>query len=203
MGFTAPDGSTPEYNQTYTTQMENMLLQIPEVSRTVHQTGSGRGSISVQLKPWEERTRKTQDIIQDVQKQFRENITGGQGNDLISGDGSFNLLDGGAGNDTLTGGAGADVFVFNNILDGRDTITDFAAGTDKLDLTAIATTLRTTYGASGDLLANGYVRLVDTANGVEVRIDTDGTAGAASPIALVLLKGVSASQIVASRDLML
>jgi multidrug efflux pump len=78
VGFTAPDGSTPEYNQAYTTQMEAMLLNIPEVSRTVHQTGSGRGSISVQLKPWEERTRKTQDIIQDVQKQFRETITGGQ-----------------------------------------------------------------------------------------------------------------------------
>ncbi len=78
VGFTAPDGSTPEYNQTYTVQMENMLLDIPEVSRTSHQTGAGRGSISVQLKPWEERTRKTQEIIQDVQKQFRETITGGQ-----------------------------------------------------------------------------------------------------------------------------
>ena len=78
VGFTAPDGSTPEYNQAYTVQMENMLLRIPEVERTVHQTGSGRGSISVQLKPWEERSRKTQDIIQDVTKQFRENITGGQ-----------------------------------------------------------------------------------------------------------------------------
>ena len=78
VGFTAPDGSTPEYNQTYTVQMENMLLNVPEVERTVHQTGSGRGSISVQLKPWEERTRKTQDIMQDVQKQFRDNITGGQ-----------------------------------------------------------------------------------------------------------------------------
>jgi multidrug efflux pump len=79
VGFTAPDGSTPEYNQAYTVQMENILLNnYPEVARTVHQTGSGRGSISVQLTPWEDRTRKTQDIIQDVQKQFRENITGGQ-----------------------------------------------------------------------------------------------------------------------------
>ena len=130
-------------------------------------------------------------------------ITGTTGRDTLVGTAGDDRITGLAGADTLTGGAGADVFVFNNILDGRDTITDFAAGTDKLDLTAIATTLRTTYGASGDLLANGYVRLVDTANGVEVRIDTDGTAGAASPIALVLLKGVSASQIVASRDLML
>ena len=95
------------------------------------------------------------------------------------------------------------MFVFNGIRDGRDTITDFAAGTDKLDLKAIANTLRTSHGASGDLIASGHVRLIDTTAGVEIRIDTDGMAGTSSPIALVLLKGVSAAQIVASRDLLL
>ena len=130
-------------------------------------------------------------------------ITGTAGRDTLTGSAGDDRITGLAGADTLTGGAGADVFVFNDIRDGRDTITDFVAGTDKLDLKAIANTLRTTYGATGDLVASGHVRLIDTAAGVEIRIDTDGTAGASSPIALVLLKGVSASQIVASRDLLL
>ena len=115
VGFTAPDGSTPEYNQTYTTQMENMLLQIPEVSRTVHQTGSGRGSISVQLKPWEERTRKTQDIIQDVQKQFRENITGGQ----ATANATRGISSGGGGGGRGGGGGGGGNSV-QVVLQGSD-----------------------------------------------------------------------------------
>ena len=45
------------------------------------------------------------------------------------------------------------------------------------------------------------VRLVDTASGVSVQIDADGNAGTGVPRALVLLQGVSASQIVAARDL--
>lgn len=130
-------------------------------------------------------------------------INGTAGRDTLTGTAGDDRINGLLGADTLTGGAGADVFVYTDIRDGRDTINDFAPGTDKLDLTAIASTLRTSYGAAGDLVAGGYVRLVNTANGVEVRIDTDGTAGASSPIALVLLKGVSAAQIVASRDLLL
>jgi Ca2+-binding RTX toxin-like protein len=47
-------------------------------------------------------------------------ITGGAGNDLLSGLGDADLLDGGAGNDTLTGGDGADTLVGG-------------AGSDRLD----------------------------------------------------------------------
>jgi serralysin len=43
------------------------------------------------------------------------------------------LLDGGTGNDTLTGGSGTCTFVFRPGY-GRDTITNFFSGTDKLDL---------------------------------------------------------------------
>ena len=37
-----------------------------------------------------------------------ENVTGGDGNDTLSGDGAANILSGGLGNDTLRGGGGAD-----------------------------------------------------------------------------------------------
>lgn len=60
-------------------------------------------------------------------------IAGKDGNDTLDGMGGDDRIIDGAGVDTMTGGAGADVFVF--IDDGRmDTITDFEAGTDKIDL---------------------------------------------------------------------
>jgi Ca2+-binding RTX toxin-like protein len=40
-----------------------------------------------------------------------ENVTGGSGNDTLTGDAGVNVLTGGAGNDTLDGGAGADTMV--------------------------------------------------------------------------------------------
>ena len=55
------------------------------------------------------------------------------GNDTLNGGAGNDILFGGAGNDTLTGGAGADQFVFlANSNSGKDVITDFEAGTDKV-----------------------------------------------------------------------
>jgi multidrug efflux pump len=80
VSFTSPDGSTPEYNMSYTRQMEAILLEMPEVQRTIHRAGAGRSGISVALTPWEERTRKTQEIIDEVRTRFARSITGGQAN---------------------------------------------------------------------------------------------------------------------------
>ncbi len=60
-------------------------------------------------------------------------ITGGSGADTISG---------GGGADTITGGGGADVYVIAAVAESpagaaRDVITDFAVGTDRIDLRAI------------------------------------------------------------------
>nr|WP_319385643.1 M10 family metallopeptidase C-terminal domain-containing protein [uncultured Roseibium sp.] len=89
-----------------------------------------------------------------------ENAIGGSGNDTISGNVLANdlkglggndsldgkdgndVLHGGAGRDTLTGGAGSDTFVFEegdtgNSFSTWDQITDFVAGLDLLDLSAI------------------------------------------------------------------
>ncbi len=71
-------------------------------------------------------------------------------------DSSGDLIDGGAGNDTptggmgrdvMTGGAGRDVFVFTDPAEspadaGRDIITDFAPGFDRIDLSAFGDGLK-------------------------------------------------------------
>ena len=55
------------------------------------------------------------------------------GNDVLNGGNGNDILFGGAGNDTLTGGEGHDQFVFiANSNSGKDVITDFQAGTDKV-----------------------------------------------------------------------
>jgi Ca2+-binding RTX toxin-like protein len=55
---------------------------------------------------------------------LNDTLVGGSGDDVITGN---------AGDDNLTGGAGADIFGFNVLGWGHDTITDFAIGEDKLD----------------------------------------------------------------------
>lgn len=71
-----------------------------------------------------------------------ENAIGGSGHDNIIGNTAANTLEGlggadklsgGTGNDTLTGGTGGDVFVFHSGWD-KDTITDFTAGADTINL---------------------------------------------------------------------
>ena len=80
-----------------------------------------------------------------------ENAIGGHGDDRING----NQV-----NNRLTGGAGSDTFIF--VKDGStDTITDFATGVDKIDLTELNI-------ASTDVSFDAASR--------ELRIDTDGDA---------------------------
>jgi serralysin len=74
--------------------------------------------------------------------QAADNLTGGAGNDDIEGrrgndrlngaDGN-DTLDGGRGDDILTGGSGSDRFEFD-LGDGRDTITDFQNGMDRIEI---------------------------------------------------------------------
>ena len=60
-------------------------------------------------------------------------LYGLSGNDTLVGGGGNDTLRGGVGIDTLTGGAGADLFLFEK-GGGNDKVTDFASGTDKIDL---------------------------------------------------------------------
>jgi multidrug efflux pump len=75
----APIGATPEYLRLYSVDMEQMILNIPEIDRTFHRTGDGgRAFVFATLKPWEERARKTQEITADLRRQFQQQVTGGQ-----------------------------------------------------------------------------------------------------------------------------
>ncbi len=75
-----PLGSTPEYASSYAADSEKVLLDTPEVDRMFRITGFGssaaRGFMFVTLKPWEERTRSTQEILGSLRGEFQKN-TGG------------------------------------------------------------------------------------------------------------------------------
>ena len=75
-------------------------------------------------------------------------LTGNAGANKLTGNAGNDLLTGGMGKDVLSGGAGADTFVFNAAAEStgttKDTILDFVAGTDQIDLRGIdANTLTT------------------------------------------------------------
>ena len=71
-------------------------------------------------------------------------LTGNELGNGITGTAGDDVLAGGGGNDTLTGGLGSDTFVFaagitnnNSTHTNFDTIADYQAGTDKIDLTGV------------------------------------------------------------------
>ncbi len=54
-----------------------------------------------------------------------DTLLGGSGNDFLQGGSKDDYINGNLGDDTLTGNANADTFVFDALLGGTDTITDF------------------------------------------------------------------------------
>ncbi|AKB06509.1 RTX toxins and related calcium binding protein [Vibrio cholerae] len=65
-----------------------------------------------------------------------DGLRGGSGKDTLDGGAGNDILIGGLGNDILTGGSGEDLFkwVDGDLDGGRDRITDFKIGEDKIDL---------------------------------------------------------------------
>jgi Ca2+-binding RTX toxin-like protein len=87
-------------------------------------------------------------IANDDKSTFKKTIIGGSGNDNLIGSEGVDYILGRGGNDTLTGGNGGDSFVFNNITEGIDTITDFGGG-DRIEISAS--------GFGGNLTANAVL----------------------------------------------
>jgi Ca2+-binding RTX toxin-like protein len=112
-----------------------------------------------------------------------EVLLGHAGADKINGAGGNDIIDGGAGKDILTGGEGADVFRFTELLDSfrnygpanisaADTITDFTAGVDKIDLSALGIT-----GLGNGYSHSVYLTLNDTGTKTSIKSrepDADG-----------------------------
>ncbi len=80
-----------------------------------------------------------------------DSLDGGNGLDSLIGGSGQDTLIGGSSNDTLTGGVGKDIFVFNSsYLDGKDTITDFTPGEDKIHINSL--------GFNFDILDSGTLQ---------------------------------------------
>ncbi|NMX91104.1 MULTISPECIES: retention module-containing protein [unclassified Pseudomonas] len=110
-------------------------------------------------------------------------ISGGLGNDTLKGEGGDDILIGGPGNNTLTGGAGADTFQYLTGGSGHDVITDFAVGTDKLDLSQLLQGENATTASLDDYL---HFKVV----GGTTTIDISAVAGA-TPNQTIDLAGVN------------
>jgi Ca2+-binding RTX toxin-like protein len=105
-------------------------------------------------------------------------LLGGAGNDILNGK---------AGNDVLFGEAGADTFVFEKGT-GGDTIADFAAGTDKIDLAAFGFTSFAQVQAA--MIENGGTTAIQLGGGDFIVLN--GVTNAALHAGDFILSGASA-----------
>ncbi len=115
-------------------------------------------------------------------------INGTTGGDILIGTDGDDTITGFRRGDTLTGKGGSDTFVYTSLRDGRDTITDFEVGSDKIDLSQVLSVV----GFEGvDPIADGYVGFASSSNGTYLTIDPDGSAGTGRPRSLVEVQGVN------------
>jgi Ca2+-binding RTX toxin-like protein len=98
-----------------------------------------------------------------------ENLTlTGSSNINGTGNSLNNTLTGNSGNNTLTGGIGSDIFVFQfgqSPVSGADRITDFAIGTDRIDLLSSSggvLAAPTSFGRAADSTATTLTNVVNS-----------------------------------------
>lgn len=112
----------------------------------------------------------------------RDLLFGGGGNDTLFGDNGADTLDGGAGrdtlvggagNDVLTGGAGSDTFYFWGPFIGRNRITDFEPGIDRIVIDPLY--------ESATLTRNGADVLIGLSDG-QIRVENAVLADVAAAI---------------------
>ncbi|EGZ44250.1 M10 family metallopeptidase C-terminal domain-containing protein [Neisseria wadsworthii] len=97
-----------------------------------------------------------EEVIRYVRENYKDLVdTNPQGgDDKLVGSHNNDILIGGAGNDTLTGNAGKDVFVFAaNSNSGKDVITDFTRGYDKIVFTDLNDSSKLNWNASTGVLS--------------------------------------------------
>jgi len=99
-----------------------------------------------------------------------DSIIGNTGNDTINGEAGIDRIIGGLGIDNLTGGTEADTFVYStsneSIYAAADTITDFATGTDKIEVN---------YGTVAGGVTVNFGRFASTGTTGDGDLSLDGT----------------------------
>lgn len=83
--FNGPLGAHPDYSLTYVNRMTDVVAQQPEVDRFFAATALSRGGpgagnsglIFSRLALWEDRDRKTQEVVADINAGYAQQITGG------------------------------------------------------------------------------------------------------------------------------
>ena len=99
-------------------------------------------------------------------------VTGGSGRDFLVGGAGNDTLTGGAGQDSLLGGGGADTFVFNSCDTSPDSIVDFVAADDTIQLDA-----GVFQGLPAGVLAAESFALLSAAESADDRILYDADTG--------------------------
>lgn len=138
-----------------------------------------------------------------------DTLMGGRGRDSLDGGDGADELDGGMHADTLTGGLGSDIFVFSYVSDSyagdgnRDTITDFTAGEDLIDLNSIDANVSLAgdqsfsfVGAAEFTGTPGQVRYEVSGDDIIVQIDRNGDGLEEMEIVLQGQPGVSATDFI-------
>jgi 2',3'-cyclic-nucleotide 2'-phosphodiesterase (5'-nucleotidase family) len=118
-------------------------------------------------------------------------VNGTPGRDTLVGTADSNRLIGGFGGDTLTGGAGDDAFVYTNIRDAGDRITDFTIGSDKIVLTQLLDSIVPGGYSGTNAIADGYVSFATSGSSTILLIDQDGTGTAAVPRAFLTVGNIA------------
>ncbi len=83
--FNGPLGSHPDYSFQYVRMMTEIISRNPELERYFSATAFGRGGpgsgntglVFSTLKPWEERERSTQEIVNEINAAYGDEVTGG------------------------------------------------------------------------------------------------------------------------------
>ena len=98
-----------------------------------------------------------------------DTLLGGSGADFLNGGGGNDTLIGGAGSDTITSGAGFNTYVYNNILEGGDILTDFEPNSTSFDDTIAVSAS----GFGGNLTAGGFIKEAEFTLGTAATDSTD------------------------------
>lgn len=107
-----------------------------------------------------------------------DHLVGGAGTNLIMAGVGNDVIQGNGGRDYISGGLGRDVFVTKSVADGRDFLSDFVQGQDKIDLSALAPGINvanwTWAGAKGFTGAPWQLHYILSNGNTVVELDKNG-----------------------------